>query len=251
MTPRPLVLLLAAAFSCATPGSGPHEMSGAKHEGAAQQLDTAASAEAQLYEPSAQVTRQRCTPAVGATRGAELLSTACWTSVSNPTDDHRRKAEQLRRQAADHRAGAAALRDAEARNCVGLQPDDRDISPFEHTEDIAGAAALRGPATGNAKVPSDRLVGAIITFRAVPGLTAEWLQRVVDCHLARNASRGHLVPEMPDCPLVPNGATATVTSTGNGFAVSIRANDALAAEEILRRAERLAAQARAAAGSER
>lgn len=250
MTRRPLALLLACCFSCATPGSGPHEMSGAKHKEAARQLDTAALVEAEQYEPSAKVTRQRCSPAVGAARGAELLPTACWTSISNPTDDHRRKAEQLRRQAAEHRAGAAALREAEARSCVGLPPDDRDISPFEHTEDIAYAAALRGPATGNAKVRSDQLVGAIITFRALPGLTAEWLQRVVDCHLARNASRGHLVPEMPNCPLVPNGATATVTSTGNGFAVSIRATDALAAAEIVRRAERLASQASTSARSE-
>jgi len=251
MTGRPLVLLLASCFSCATPGSGPHEMSGAKHEGAAQQLDAAASSEAQQYEPSAQVTRQRCAPVVTAARGAEILSAACWTSVSNPTDEHRRKAEQLRRQAAEHRAGAVALREAEARGCVGLQPDDRDISPFERTEDIADAAALWGPATGNAKVRSDQLVGAIITFRAVPGLTAEWLQRVIDCHLARNASRGHLVPEMPNCPLVPNGATATVTSTGNGFAVSIRTTDALAAAEILSRAQRLASKPRSRTRSER
>lgn len=241
MTCRSLGLVLAFSFSCATPGSGPHEMSRAKHEGAAQQLDTEATGEAEQYDPSAQVTRQRCAPAIGAASGTDFLTTACWASVSNPTDDHRRKAEQLRRQAADHRAGASALRDAEAHSCVGLQSDDRDISPFEHTEDIVGAAALRVPTTGGGKVRSDQLAGAIITFRAVPGLTAEWLQRVVDCHLARNASLGHVVPEMTNCPLVPRGATATVTSTGNGFAVSIRASDALSAEEILSRAQRLVA----------
>ena len=61
----------------------------------------------------------------------------CWTSVSNPTAEHLREAEEHRRHAADHRASSVALRDAEARACVGITPDDRDMSPFEHVEDIA------------------------------------------------------------------------------------------------------------------
>lgn len=84
-----------------------------------------------------------------------------------------------------------------------------------------------------------RTAGAVVTFRAVPGLTAEWLQRLVDCHLARNAARGHVVPEMPNCPLVPKGAAATVRSTGDGFAVSISSSDDATAREIRARAERL------------
>ena len=78
-----------------------------------------------------------------------------------------------------------------------------------------------------------------MTFRAVQGMTAEWLQRLVDCHLARNASLGHVVPEMPNCPLVPNGAEAHVSSTGNGFAVIIQSSDPATAREILARANRL------------
>jgi hypothetical protein len=49
-------------------------------------------------------------------------------------------------------------------------------------------------------------------------MTAEWLQRLTDCHIARNAALGHVAPAMPDCPLVPMGVTARVTSTGGGFA---------------------------------
>jgi hypothetical protein len=82
-------------------------------------------------------------------------------------------------------------------------------------------------------------VGTVVTFRAVPGMTAEWLQRVVNCHLARNASLGHAVPEMPECPRVPRGAQARVRSTGDGFAVEIRSDDEAAAREILARARRL------------
>ncbi|MCI0570459.1 MAG: hypothetical protein L0Y66_06885 [Myxococcaceae bacterium] len=113
------------------------------------------------------------------------------------------------------------------------------MSPFEHVEDIASVEELI-IRTGGPKVgPTAKLVGATVTFRAVPGMTAEWLQRVVDCHLARNAALGHVVPEMPDCPLVPKGVQAQVRSTGSGFAVEIRSDDPATAREILSRAQRL------------
>lgn len=162
-----------------------------------------------------------------------------WTSVTNPTDANRRAIEEHRRRAADHRAASGALRDAEARACVGISPEDRDGSPFEHTEDIESVAPLKEWRRQNRR-SYEELVGATVTFRAVRGMTAEWLQRVVDCHLARNASLGHVVPEMPNCPLVPEGASAMVSSTGRGFAVAIRSNDPAVAKEILGRAERLA-----------
>ena len=82
------------------------------------------------------------------------------------------------------------------------------------------------------KATTQEIVGAIVEFRAVPGLTAEWLQRMVDCHIARNAALGHDVPEMPDCPLVPKGASAQVASTGAGFSVAIRSMSLLVSSEI-------------------
>jgi hypothetical protein len=70
-------------------------------------------------------------------------------------------------------------------------------------------------------------------------MTAQWLQRVVDCHLARNAALGHDVPEMPNCPLVPKGVSATVTPTSDGFAIAVRAEDSNTINEISRRANAL------------
>jgi hypothetical protein len=84
-----------------------------------------------------------------------------------------------------------------------------------------------------------RDAGATIVFRATPGLTVEWLQRIVDCHLARNSAVGHDMPEMAYCPLVPRGAQAKVRSVGDGFAVDVRADDAETAEEIWRRAQQI------------
>jgi hypothetical protein len=216
-------------------------MSAARHEREAQAHAATAETHEGQYDPNARTERERCRGRAGgaarAGAGADI-GPICWTSVTNPTAEHQRAAEEHRRHAADHRAASAALRDAEARACVGISADDRDMSPFDHVEDIASVDALT-ERTGTSKAPSQRTAGAVVTFRAVPGMTAEWLQRVVDCHLARNASLGHAVPEMPNCPLVSNGAQARVTSTGNGFAVAIRSDDPATAREILSRAERL------------
>ena len=45
------------------------------------------------------------------------------------------------------------------------------------------------------------------------------------------------MPEMNDCPLSLRGVTATVTSTGRGFAIEVRSEDVGTATEIKRRAE--------------
>jgi len=83
----------------------------------------------------------------------------------------------------------------------------------------------------------DRVAGIEIVFRATPGVTAEWFQRVVDCHLARNAVIGSDVAshEMNYCPLTLRGVTARVSSAGNGFAVAIQSEDQRVVEELRRR----------------
>jgi hypothetical protein len=84
-----------------------------------------------------------------------------------------------------------------------------------------------------------KTTGADIIFRAVPGMTAEWLQRIVDCHLARASAVGHDMPEMSYCPLVLKNVTAKVTSTGSGFAVAVTSEDPETVKEIIRRANAL------------
>lgn len=233
------LFLISLLESCTTtPGSRPHDMSIAQHEATAEQEERTALQHAALYDHKASVTATRCqTEGRTTVRGESDL---CWTSVVNPTDAHRIAAEERQRRATDHRAGSAALREAEARACVGIAPADRDMSPFEHTDDIESVSALKlSEHEAPHKMPHEMLVGAIVRFRAVSGMTTEWLQRVVVCHLARHASLGHVVPEMPNCPLVPKGVTATVSSTGGGFAVAIESSDPTTAQDILARALRL------------
>jgi hypothetical protein len=224
----PTLFAVSPAGCAGTPGAQPHDMGAAQHEAMARKADEGAALQQARYDPKADVTTQRCNP----------RSTTCWTSTSNPTAEHLAEAEKYRRMAADHRAASQALRDAEARACVGLSDDDRDRSPFTHREDIASAEPLYATLSSG-KGPRSRLEGASITFRAVPGMTAEWLQRVVDCHLARNAVLGHDSTDMPNCPLVPKNVTARVSGSGDGFTVAVRSDDSETANEVLRRARAL------------
>jgi hypothetical protein len=204
-------------------------MGAAQHEAAAVGEEKQAAEHGALYDPAAQQTRESCS----AGRGE-----VCWTETSNPTEAHKKAAQEHQEIAAEHRAASRALTDAEARSCAGISDKDRDTSPFAHRADIQSVSRMQEDTTAG-KISVKREAGATIVFRAMPGLTAEWLQRIVDCHLARNASVGHDMPEMAYCPLVPRGAQATVTSVGDGFAVNVRADDAAAAAEIWRRAQLL------------
>ena len=215
----PFLLLLFAA--CRTPGTKPHDMGIASHEQAAREHDKAAA-------DFARECARRPMPA------------PCWKSRDHWVVKEHQKA------AAEHRAASAALRAAEDSTCAGIADDDRAMSPFEHRDDIAEVRALIESEPSNGKfAPLRRQVGVVVTFRAVPGLTAEWLQRSIDCHLARNASLGHIVPEMPDCPLVPRGVKAQVRSVGNGFAVEIRGDDDATVRAVTERAARLTRDDRA------
>ncbi len=234
------LLILSIAFTTlaacgGTPGAQPHDMSAASHEAAATEHERTAQAHAAQYDPNASTERSDCLPR----GGAHEEGAACWSSVRNPTAAHSEEADKHHKMAVDHRAASQALRDAEAKMCVGISEADREMSPFEHREDIASVEPLNVNVSSAKTGGNARTVGATVTFRAVPGMTAQWLQRVVDCHLARNAVLGHVVPEMPSCPLVPNGVTATVTPTSDGFAVALRSDDTKTAQEILRRAQSL------------
>lgn len=223
-----------AACGGGTPGAQPHDMSTSGHEEAARGEEQQVTEHEAQYDPLAARTI-RC----GSARVQTEIGGVCWTSDVNPTDEHRAEAERHVRAAADHRAAAQALRDAEAAACTGIDDLDRDMSPFAHREDIASVAPLT-ETVQMGRQTRERGVGATVVFRATPGMTVEWLQRLVDCHLARNASLGHSVPEMEYCPLVPRGVTARVRSTGDGFAVELRGEDDETAAEILRRAQSLA-----------
>jgi hypothetical protein len=158
----------------------------------------------------------------------------CWTSELSPTRAFEVHVDQRYQVAAERRRGSQALRDAETKACDGISVADRAESPFAHREDIIDVEELRVPAP-DGKVS----LGATVQFRDIPELTAQRLQRAVDCHLARDAALGHDVPEMSYCPLVPPGARAKVTAGTNGYYIEVLSDDDRAGREIARRARAL------------
>lgn len=226
--------LSAVVLGCGSPaGTQPHAMSASEHEAAAQQEEQQGEAHGEQFDPAAKASEQSCSP-------ARARGSVCWSTETNPTAGHAKDAGHHRELAAKHRAASEALRSAEASACSGIPEEDRDASPFMHGADIRSVSPLQEEVkTG--KTVSNRVAGAEVVFKAVPGMTAEWLQRVVDCHLARNAAIGHeaAAAEMPYCPLTLRGAQARVRSVGDGFAVAIRGDDAETSKEILKRAESL------------
>lgn len=209
-------------------GARPSDMSEKEHESAAEQHEHEAAGHAQQYDPKAvDRTYTDCAQYLG----------SCWSS--NPTEEHKKQAEEHLQAAAAHRAAARGLGDAEARACQGVSEADRDISPFFHREAIMEVKPLSRVA-GVDERRVDKPAGATIVLLPAPGVTAERLERIVQCHIARNTALNNDVPEMPYCPLVPKGVSATVTSAGNGFAVNVSAADEATAAEVLRRARALA-----------
>jgi hypothetical protein len=147
--------------------------------------------------------------------------------------------ERHRRMAADHRAASGSLRAAEASACAGLRAADRDTSPFERRASVIGVEDLRAHPASVKATQVSTLEGASITLRPEPGMTKEYLQRLVTCHVARNASMNFSMPEMASCPLSVKGASATVESAGSAFRVDIKGDSKDSAEAIVGRARAL------------
>lgn len=246
--------------ACASTGTEPHAMTAGQHQAAAESEEQAAASHQGQHDPSAK-TRPPPGPSMGAYSACiSYENSNCyvrWQSEENPTDKHRKQAEQHKKLAEKHRAASKAVVDAEQRFCSGIPEADRDLSPFAHREDIIAVQGRKKPdanyaysgTEGVLEIPIEQaekanpgsLQGARVTFRAVSGMTGEWLQRVVNCHLARNAVVGG--GDMPYCPLAVRHATAIVTSTGGGFAVDIISDNADSVREIVRRAAALRASA--------
>ena len=80
--------------------------------------------------------------------------------------------------------------------------------------------------------------GARVIVPAQPGMTAEWLQRVAECHRAQVAASDPAT--LTSSPLDVVGARVSVQSSGDSFSVDITSGDPRIGREILSRAQPLA-----------
>lgn len=219
-----LVLITGCASAPATGSVRPDEMSAAAHEAQAREADKAAAWHQRQYDPYAGRPTTPCVPNAGGS-----LNEPCFQQVANPTAEHLRAAEMLRKHAAEHRVASKVLRDAETRACAGVASEDRDLSPFFHREYIVRVEPLREPAT----------VGARVVFRPTEGMTPEYLQRLIDCQIARNAALGDEALGLEDDPLGLPQVKAQALRVWDGIAIEVRSAKPETALRILARANAL------------
>ena len=136
----------------------------------------------------------------------------------------------------EHLAAAESLRAAEERTCAGMPEHARDGTPYFRAEDVESVAPLYEPVPKSGTV----LRGAVLRIRPSAGVTAEMLQRSIECHAARVATLGYDVKGMGACPLAVKNVGYAVISGGDSFLVQMRSRDRDAASEVLRRARALA-----------
>lgn len=228
-----LALSLVFCAACNRPPAAPTSAAG--HDQEAREEERAAATHLSSYDPLLE--GEHCNPSD--VTAVDMVG--CWSSWRAPRSTWGADLVDARehlRVAALHRATSAALRDAEANACKGIPERDKAISPFWHRKDIVEITPVYEP-LGTGETPGAPK-GAVITFAPVPGMTSESLQRLVDCHLARNAALGHQVPQMPYCPLVPANVAANVVPTPQGgLAVVLTSTDRESAREVIARARKL------------
>jgi hypothetical protein len=138
--------------------------------------------------------------------------------------------------AQEHVDAANRLRSDELAACYGVPDTDRDLGPFARTDGVTGVEVVRdrGVFPKAAPVP----VGVSVYLRAEPGVTEQWLGRVVACHMAHLA----VVGQGPrPSPLGVRRADVTVSSTPNGFRVTITSHNSEIARSVVDQGRELAA----------
>jgi len=140
-------------------------------------------------------------------------------------------------------AGAATPAARMESVCRGMSAPERSASALTRPDDVRSVQEIK-PVTpaSEAESPAQRW-GARLMLRAQPGVTAEWLQRIAECHLATLAAQGGGDARSP---LDVKGASVVVRSVGDGFAVDVTAGDPASGKDILTRALALPAPAKSA-----
>jgi hypothetical protein len=233
---RTLVLVSALA-ACAGPGQNTPEkpMSAAEHLAEAERHERQA---AHIDDQPAELAGGDVSPTVAgvstvSTSGGAPLTQPRWSYAMAPTMEHTLEAKRLREHAAQHRQLAKGLIEAEKHACSGLQQEDIDTGPFFHSHEITKVTAVE---------EQGALRGARIRFAAVPGLGAPWMQRAVECAMARAAVLGYPQDYLRESPIMLENVSATVRQDGANVEVTIRSDDPTTAVKILGRAEGLLAR---------
>jgi hypothetical protein len=135
------------------------------------------------------------------------------TDVATPTEQY---------------VAANSLREAERSACVEVPEADRDGGPFMRRDRIAYVEEV-----------NDRLYpkqmaqtfGIAVYVRATPGLTEQWLGRVIKCHQAHAAVAG--ASDDTTDPLIGADSRIKIDPTPEGFRVAITSPDLATARALV------------------
>jgi hypothetical protein len=233
------ISLFGWSLGCASTDLANNDLSARDHDKAADAEKAEAREHANRFDnKAARYVELYPEPLAGCDKATAASCSPHWAMTKNPTEYELSLAAAHLTQAKKHREAARALRDAEARACSQIAFRDRDLSPLLRQRDIERVEEI-GQSGGRG--PLGQPAGAAIVFAAVSGLTAEVLQHIADCHIARNAALAFEQTDDND-PLNVRGAQAKVRTIGHQIVLEVTSTDAGAALEIVKRARALLTQ---------
>jgi hypothetical protein len=143
------------------------------------------------------------------------------------------EASQLPKSPADEAAFMERTR-------CGPEVNDSDLATILNGRAVQGVAPLYSTIDANKSGEQSQLRGAVLTIGALPGVTAEWLDRELECHGARlTLGRVHSTPEDPFW-LPGSTVDIDVRPAKDGFVVGVAGYSTADARQILDRAQAFA-----------
>lgn len=137
--------------------------------------------------------------------------------------------------AEEHLDAAKQLRSEEQLACDGVPETERVNGPFSQPDRITSVEVLRDRVVFQKGFPQP--VGVAVYLKAEPGVTEQWLGRVVECHRAHLAVVGRGVRASP---LSVANAQVAVSATAIGFRVTVTSKDTDTARSVVDKGRELA-----------
>jgi hypothetical protein len=122
----------------------------------------------------------------------------------------------------------------------GPEVNDSDLAPVLSGQAVQAVGPLYATVEAGKSGEESRLRGAVLTISALPGVTAEWLDRELECHGARVAlGRATSTPEDPFW-LPGSSVDIDVRPGKDGFVVGVAGYSPVDARQIFDRAQAFA-----------
>jgi hypothetical protein len=119
--------------------------------------------------------------------------------------------------------------------------DEAALAPVLDGTAIEGVEPLYNSVVGYKTGQFSELTGTALTVRPIPGVTAEWLTRALECHSAKRVA-GSIAGVAPNDPFFLPGRMVEIDarSVHGGFRVEVRAAGPAEGHQVLDRAKAFA-----------